>query len=222
MTTVKDVIQDVIFEEKKQNLKIFYTIDVFIQEFKDKEEEPEAAAPAAPAAPAGGGEEETPTESFDDEGNLLTEAIYKRKVEGEIVVPKEEAEHLQTLQDLVDYLSDKKHAENKTSSVARVLGKKAKKVKGESIISPTIQEVILVLAGAGQSALDDIVDKGDKIIVEVKYGKDKYDNIGFKITKNAGTSVFSIMLVKDGEILPGQFNQALLNKQILYYRNSIA
>ncbi len=106
--------------------------------------------------------------------------------------------------------------------MARVLGKKAKKVKGESIISPTIQEVILVLAGAGQSALDDIVDKGDKIIVEVKYGKDKYDNIGFKITKNAGTSVFSIMLVKDGEILPGQFNQALLNKQILYYRNSIA
>ena len=236
MTTVKDVIQDVIFEEKKQNLKVFYNIDVFIQEFKDKEEEPEAAAPAAPAAPAPaapapeeGGEaetpaeeEETPAESFDDEGNLLTEAIYKRKVEGEIVVPKEEAEHLQTLQDLVDYLSDKKHAENKTSSVARVLGKKAKKVKGESIISPTIQEVILVLAGAGQSALDDIVDKGDKIIVEVKYGKDKYDNIGFKITKNAGTSVFSIMLVKDGEILPGQFNQALLNKQILYYRNSIA
>jgi hypothetical protein len=232
MTTVKDVIQDVIFEEKKQSLKLMYNIDVFIQEFKDKEEEPETpptpqAGPEAPAAaetPAEEptGEEETAAESFDDEGNLITEAVYKRKVEGELTVPKEEAENIQTLQDLIDYLSDKKHGQAKTSSVAKVLGKGDKNVKGETIISPTIQEVILILAGAGQGALDDIVDKGDKVIVEVKYGKDKYDNIGFKINKNAGTDVFSIMLVKDGELLPGQFNQALLNKQILYYRNSIA
>lgn len=238
MTTVKDVIQDVIFEEKKQNLKLMYNIDVFIQEFKDKEdEEPETPAapqagpeaPEAPEAPETPAEEPTggeeAAESFDDEGNLITEAIYKREVEGELTVPKEEAQNIQTLQDLVDYLSDKKHGQAKISSVAKVLGKNSKgskNVKGEPIISPTIQEVILILAGAGQSSLDDIIDKGDKVIVEVKYGKDKYDNIGFKINKNAGTDVFSIMLIKDGELLSGQFNQALLNKQILYYRNSIA
>lgn len=236
MATLNDVIQDVIFEEKTQQLKLFYNIDVFIQEFKDDEdkktepdntEEPEATAGAEsgtePAGEPAAAETGTTQESVSQEGTYLSEAVYKRNVNGELIVPKEEAMNIQTLQDLVDYLSDKEHqGEGKTSSIRKVLGKKPEKEAKGKIISPTIQEIILILAGAGEGELGDIINKGDKVIVEVKYGKDKYDNIGFKINKNSGTDVFSIMLIKDGEILAGQFDQTLINKQILYFRNSIA
>lgn len=227
MPTVEDVIKDVIFEEKNETLKLMYNIDVFIQEFEDKGEETPAEEPVAPTetpaeeAPAA---EETPAEeSVDENGEILNEAIFKREVEGELVVPKEEAMNIQTLQDLVDYMSDKQHkGDEKVSPVAKILGKKPKLESKGKIISPLIQEVILIMAGAGQGELDKIVSEGDKIIIEVKYGKDKSNNIGFKINKNSGTSVFSIMLIKDGELLSGAFNQTILNKQILFFRNSIA
>lgn len=238
MATLKDIIQDVIFEEKTQNLKLFYDIDVFIQEFKEKEEQDDTAEQdtesgddadtnTVDSETAGTEQVDAGTESESNEdtihnGEYLREAVYKRKVEGELVVPKEEAMNIQTLQDLVDYMSDKSHTAQKRSSVAKVLGKKGKEEDEGKIITPTIQEVILILAGAGTGALDNIVDIGDKVIVQVMYGKDKYDNIGFKINKNSGTDTFSIMLVKDGEILAGQFNQTALNKMILTYRNSIA
>lgn len=234
MATVKSIIDDVIFEEKNETLKLFYNIDVFIQEFKDKKEEepvvePEVTqAPTAPevppvvpapdAAPA-----VAPTEGFDENGNLLTESIFKQKVEGELTVPKQDAENIQTIQDLIDYLSDKQHSTEKKSVVQKVLDKKGKAETKGKILSPVIQEVILLLSGlGGEENLGDIVDKGDKVIVQLQYGNNKSDNIGLKINKNSGTEVFSIMIVKDGEILPGKFDQTLINKQILFYRNSIA
>lgn len=232
MATVKSVIDDVIFEEKNVNLKLIYDIDVFIQKFKDEKdketetEEPEVTqVPTEPeATPAATPEEETPaTEGFDDKGNLLTEEVFKQKVAGELIVPKEAAMNIQTIQDLIDYLSDKDHVAEKKTAIQRALDKKGKVQKKGKIISPLIQEVILLLAGiGGEEELGDIIDKGDKVIVQLQYGNSATDNIGLKINKNAGTDVFSIMIVKDGEILPGTFDQTLINKQILYFRNSIA
>lgn len=236
MSTLKSVIDQVIFEAKLDSLKLFYDVDVFIQEFKDeKPEVPEEPAPAEVPAdttvgtvnPAPGqpvvdpATVGTPTESFDDEGNLLTEAIYKTKVKGEIAVPKEDALNIQTIQDLVDYIQDKKHSQQ--SIVEAVLDKKGT-AKQVSIISPELQEIILILAGAGtgNGQLADIVDKGDKILVDVDYGTERLNSIGFKINKNAGTDIFTIMLKKDGKVLPGKFDQTILNKQILYFRNSLA
>ncbi len=124
------------------------------------------------------------------------------------------------MQDLVDYLSDKKHTEK--SIVEKVLDKKGTQQSETNIISPTVQEVILILAGAGgDQELADIIDKGDKVIVDIDYGTNKNTSIGFKINKNAGTSDFSIMIKKDGKLLSGTFEQSMLNKQILFYRNSL-
>lgn len=227
--TLNDVIKDVIFEEKQQQLKLFYDIDVFIQEFKEEgddtanaEEPVGTEQEAVPADTEQAVEAQPAEESVSEEGDYLSESIYKRTVKGELVIPKEETMNIQTIQDLIDYLSDKNHKADKSSGIAKVLGKKQEKDDGK-VISPIIQEVISILTGVGgDKQLGDIVDKGDKVIVELKYGKDKYDNIGFKINKNAGTDVFSVMIVKDGEILTGKFDQTLVNKQILYYRNSIA
>jgi len=231
MSTLNELVNELILEQKEASLHLYYNIDVYIQEFKDgtPEEgevtaEPEIVAapveePVAPvaAAPA---EEPIPTqESENFKGTLLTEAILKRKLEGELVVPRKDAMNIQTIQDLIDYLTDKKHTS--TTIVEKVLEKKGS-VAGENILSPEIQEIILLLAGAGGTGnLGDIVNKGDKVIIDLDYGNSKLSSIGFKINKNAGTDVFSIMIKKDGKILSGKFDQAIINKQILFFRNSL-
>jgi len=237
MSTLKTLIDEVILEAKSESLKLFYDVDVFLQEFKDTEKEPEdkvepaagtstAGEPAPPTTEPVGTPTTpaptpatTPAESFDDSGELLTEAIIKIKAKGELIVPKEDAANIQTIQDLIDYLGDKTHTNQ--SIVEKVLEKKgtAKQVK---IITPEIQEIILILMGiGGDKQLADIVDKGDKIIIDIDYGPEKLNSIGFKVNKNAGTDVFSIMIKKDGKVLSGKFDQAMVNKQILYYRNSL-
>ncbi len=232
MSTLKNIVDEVILEAKAESLKLFYDVDVFVQEFKDEEPEPEAEPTIEPAAGTTVPTEPVPVattppdntlpppaESFDDEGNLLTEAIIKAKAKGELIVPKEAALNIQTVQDLVDYLGDQAHSEQ--STVQKILNKKGN-IKGKKIISPEVQEIILILAGVGgEKELGDIVDKGDKVIVDIDYGIEKQNSIGFKVNKNAGTDVFSIMMKQNGKILPGKFDQALLNKQILYFRNTL-
>lgn len=228
MSTVKQLIDQVILEVKSDSLKLFYEVDVFIQEFKDKEKEDAELAPAAgtavpvPPTPVATTPPDNtippPAESFDEEGNLLTEAIFKNKAAGELIVPKEDALNIQTIQDLIEYLSDKKV--EKQSAVQKVLGKKGS-VAGGKIISPEVQEVISILVGNGNQELADIIDKGDKVIIDVDYGPERENSIGFKVNKNAGTEVFSIMMKQNGKILPGKFDQSLINRQILYFRNSL-
>lgn len=220
MATVKNVIDDIIFEDKNVSLKLFYNVDVFIQEFRDKTKEEETPVPDEEVPTP---ETETPpvAESTNEKDNLLTEAIFKQKAIGEIAIPKEDVMNIQTIQDVIDYLSDKDHMENSKGTIQKVLNKDSKQTKGK-ILSPEIQEVVLTLAGmGGEEGLGDIIDKGDKVVVEIQYGNSKTDSIGFKINKSAGTDVFSIMIMKDGEILPGAFNPTLVNKQILFFRNSI-
>lgn len=172
MSTINDIIKEVIFESKEKNLKLFYKIDVLI---KNQEKE---------------------------EKNKETKSIYKQKLESELTVPQKISENIQTIQDLIDYLSDEKR-------------------NGEKIISPIIKEIILIATGSQSGALSNVIGKDDKVIIQIEYGNNKYDNIGFKINKNDGTDIFSITMIKDGEILQGNFNQALINKQILFYRNSV-
>lgn len=235
MSTLKNLVDEIILEQKEQTLKLYYDIDVFIQEFEDKEpeeetpEEPVTAEPIVPETPAVAPVDPAatiaPTESTIENQTLLneetlTEAITKTKVKGELTVPKEDASNIQTIQDLIDYLSDKKHTEK--SLVEKVLDKKGTQASETNIISPVVQEVILILAGVGgDKELGDIVDKGDKVIVDIDYGTNQTTSIGFKINKNAGADVFSIMIKKDGKILSGKFDQTMLNKQILFYRNSL-
>ena len=229
MSTLKNLVDEIILEQKEQSLKLYYDVDVFIQEFEDKTpeetlpvapEEPVVATPEVPAETPVDPAAIAPTENFDEKGNLLNEKTFKTKVKGELTVTKEEAANIQTMQDLVDYLSDKKHTEK--SIVEKVLDKKGTQQSETNIISPTVQEVILILAGAGgDQELADIIDKGDKVIVDIDYGTNKNTSIGFKINKNAGTSDFSIMIKKDGKLLSGTFEQSMLNKQILFYRNSL-
>ena len=237
MSTLKNLVDEIILERKKESLELFYNIDVFIQEFKDDENKQnnQATTPQLPAPQEApnepnvpneqGGEEgttatqEQPAEGFDEQGELLTEAIIKVKSKGQISVQKQDAMNIQTLQDLLDYLTDVKI--NEQTIVEKVLDKKGSK-GGKKLLSDELQEIILILTGnGGDKKLADIIDKGDKVIIELDYGIELLNSIGFKINKNAGTDIFTVMLKKNGKILPGNFDLNTLNKYILYYRNTL-
>jgi hypothetical protein len=164
---------------------------------------------------------ETPTAPKEDKSS---KSEYTNKMKGELLVPQEDAMNIQTINDLVEYLSSKDHEEkaNKTS-VEKVLNKKEKKVKSGKVISEEVQDIILILTGVSgeASAIGDLIGKDDKIIIELMYGNNNTDNIGLKINKNSGTDVASTTIVKDGELLAGKFDPTLINKQILRTSNEM-
>ena len=218
MATVNEIFSQVIFEENKETLKVWYDIDVTIKEKPEEETEtPETETPEA----------ETPAEeSTKLKGRSLNEvelATFKQRAKGEIVVPKQDLMNIQTIQDLISFLYDKDHIEQKTTSVGRALGKSGSPESQGKIVNDTIQELLLVLTGTGSGqSIDEIIDRDDKIIIEIKYGAGAGDNIGFKVNKNSGTDVASISIVKNDEIVAGNFSSDIINKQILFYRNSLA
>jgi len=203
---VKNLINSILLgEEDEKGLKLYYKTDIFIQDFPEEEEEEEPEAPVtaqepAPAAQPAGLPPDI--ESTEESGNLLAEDIYKVKTEGEEVLPKEEADNIQTLEDLVDYVSDLKE-------------------NGKPVMSEVAKEIVLTLAGLGQDALDDLVNEGDKVIVDIDYGTDIEDSIGLRVNKVPGSNSISISMKKNSKIIPGNFDLASFNRQLVFFRNSL-
>ncbi len=191
-----DLVDKVLSEqetENKKTLKIFYATDILIQGFPEEPEEtPPEEAPVKTPPP----EDVTATES------TLLEDIYKSKVKGEQVVPADEVDNLQTLEDLLDYLGDIKF-------------------NGQPVISEVTEEIVLALAGVGTRALEDVVNEGDKIYIDIDYGKEKSDSVGIRVNKQGGSTSVSISMKKDNRIIPGEFSLEQFNKQLVFYRNSI-
>jgi hypothetical protein len=179
----------------KKTLKAFFNVDVLIQGFPGSEPEEDDVA-QQPEEPAPEEQDVTATES------TLYEDIYKHKATGEEVVPAQEVDNIQTLEDLLDYLGDIK-------------------MGGKPVISEPVEEIILALAGVGTKALEDIVNEGDKIYVDIDYGKEKPDSVGIRANKQGGSAAISLSMKKDNRLIPGEFNLEEFNKQLVFYRNSI-
>jgi hypothetical protein len=169
-----------ILEEKEKSLKMFYTIDILIQEFAKKPKE---------------------NEDVKNE-DVINEEIYSFKNEGEVIIPGSDLENIQTLDDLVDYISDIK-------------------IEGKPIINELVEEIILAMAGVGEKAIEEIVNEGDRILVDIDYGSSKNDSIGFKLNKVSGSASISLTMKKNNKIIPGNFDINEFNKQVIYFRNSI-
>lgn len=198
---IKSVIKEILFEQKEKATKLFYNIDLFIQEFED-ETEPEPEAQEKPKEEPAKEEPEAPEEETKSFGKILTEAIHKMKSSGEFVVPQQDAENIQSLEDLIDYVSDKKD-------------------KGKAIIDKLTQEIVLSLADVGTKPIEDVINEGDKILIDIDYGLKKEDSVGLKVVKNAGTNSASILMKKDGKILASPFDIVAFNHQMVYVRNSL-
>ena len=179
---LKDVFVRSLHEEKEKSLKLFFLVDIFIQGFKKGDE--------------GDSVEEPVKESY------ITEDIFKFNSQGEVPVPMDDVNNIQTIDDLVDYISDIH-------------------IGGKPIINKLVEEIILSMAGAGDKAIEDVVNEGDKILVDIDYGADKKDSIGFKINKINGSAAISLVMKKDNKIIPGQFDINEFNKQLIFFRNSL-
>jgi hypothetical protein len=220
---LKNLISEVLYEEKNKELKIFYKVDIFIQKFPEEKKpeegevrkeqtKAETETPGGvPGAPIPGGAPGTqpppatplPAESVEvKKEELLAEDIYKSKSKGELAVEMDEVENIQTLQDLLDFIQDSsKEGKNKIFDDASV-------------------EIILALADTTLGTpLEKVISKGDKVIVDIEYGTDKDDSIGFKVNKKAGSDAVTMSMKKDSKIIPGDFDVKIFNSQLISFRN---
>ncbi len=200
---IKNIIDEVLLEKKAKNLRVFFKTDIFVQEFPEKEdaeEEPVRQTPEKPEVEA-----QQPAVAVEDTKNveeLINEDIHKFNSVGELVVPEEDANNIQTMEDLLDYLSDKS-------------------VDDKKILDNFIIEIAKTLSGVGAKPLEEVVHKGDKILVDVDYGVEKENSIGFKILKNAGSDSITITMKKDSKVVASPFDLPTFNKQLIYFRNSL-
>lgn len=241
MANAFNVIKELLFEEKvkkiKKGLKIFYNIDIFIKESEEEQNaqnnEPvqqaqnaqtqavpaptPAPAPVAPApmqqqVPQAAPMQQPVARMRQESVNFRreTKRLLLREEEeiddenkGVMEVIDTEVENIQTMEDLVDFLSDKK------------------KKNGQAVFNEFCAELVLTITGSGELQLSDLLKKEDKVLIDIDYGSDKTDSIGFKVLKRSGVQNISIMMKKDGNILPGKFDINDFNTQIIVFRNEI-
>jgi hypothetical protein len=206
---ITDVIDGILSEEpqqsqdnkNKKSIKVFYRTDILIQGFPERRAE-EEEEPEEKTSEKVGDTTDVTAESFNQKGILLNEEILKTSTNGEIVIPAVEADNIQTIEDLVDYLGDNNEG-------------------GKPIINELVEEIILSVAGVGAKPLENLVNEGDKIFIDIDYGKERQDSVGIRVNKQSGSSAMSISMKKDNKIIPGEFDIEQFNKQLVYYRNSL-
>lgn len=210
----KDIIKkEFLFESKKESagaLKVFYSIDIKIQEeVTPPAEQPQVTPPVQePVAPPPAAEvpqvtppvqpviqQESINEDEDDSKSIV------KKLDGVLTLTKEDADNIQSVEDLIDFMADKKD-------------------HGEKILDELTVEVITSLIMSPDAMkTNDIIKKEDQIIITIYYGYKKENSIGFKILKRKGVSSVSTIMLKDNEVLDSQFDFKKFNSQIVDYRN---
>jgi hypothetical protein len=200
---VQKIIKQTLYERKEKSLTIFYKVDVSITENLEREQEQEQPIeqPQVPEVPAQQPQVQQPPLNPMPNEETIYEETFTSKAMGKLQVSEDEIDNIQSLEDLMDYLSNKS-------------------VKGNPVLNDAVAEIILNMATNGAQSIADLISKDDKIYISVDYGKDKDDSIGFKAIKSSGLNTLSLVLKKDNKILPGQFNLQEFNRQIIFFRNS--
>ena len=215
--------------EKNKSLKLFYNMDIHIinpnknppqepvQQEPVQQPVPQQQVPEVPAQPVPQQIPQISTESkmlkrvkmmLEDDFTLgssdkTDSDDYTYKNEGILNVPQDEFENIQTLDDLLDFMSDSKDE------------------SGKQVLDEAAVELVLSMIGITQTPLEDLVKKDDKVFIDVTYGNKKDDSIGFKVLKRDGVNNLSIVMKKNNEILDAKFDLKSFNSQILEFRNGI-
>jgi hypothetical protein len=209
-----DVIRkEFLFESKKESvgaLKVFYDINISIKEDAEVPEQidqqqqqinTDNAAPTQPVvAPAPVAPPVVGQPAVQESINEDVDGVEK-KLSGVLSLTKEDADNIQSIEDLIDFMADKKD-------------------KGEKILDELTVEVITSLIMSPDAMkMNDIIKKDDQIIITIFYGYKKENSIGFKILKRRGVSSVSTIMLKDNEVLDAQFDFKKFNSQIVDFRN---
>ena len=162
---------------------------------------PDAAAPTA-AEPVPVPLPSVVTEDDDKNETIVNdEDSIVRKMEGELVLQKEEVDEIQTVEDLITKLSE------------------AKK-DGTNILDEFTSDIInTCLTPALQPQLAQKVDKKSLIFVEILYGKKKEDSVGVRIIKRKNSDLMTTSMMIDNKIINSQYKKETLDKRITDMRN---
>ena len=142
-----------------------------------------------------------PSVVTEDEIEVMDENKIIRKVEGEIVLSDKQKDMIQSFDDIISELTEEKN-------------------NGEPVLDEFSEELIRLLYGPNVNDINQKIDKGSSIFVEIFYGYKKEDGVGVRFNKRkASESVTSTMLI-DNEIISVPFSIARVNKMIVDLRNS--
>lgn len=207
----RDFIKNILYETEEKNFKLYYKLDIMIEEDLEKQKQreenpapvqPEQQAPPPEIPPAAPQQVPQQQQTMAPTESTIYEDIYRDKSEGELIVSKDRVDNIQTLEDFIENLVENKN-------------------EGKPIINDLIAEIVLATAGVGTSALEDLVNKPDKIFIDLDYGENKGNSIGIRVNKTPGSSAISIAMKKNNNLIPGEFNIQEFNKQLVFLRNSL-
>lgn len=188
MSTLNDIINNTLFE-KRDNLKLFYDLDVLIKEQESIKKDSDDT------------EQQQDDESLEAATNedVLTEAVFRKKKNGVMEIDENASQSILTLNDLVDFMNDNK-------------------VGGKKLLSPLVSEILLIMGQSNddEKTIEDVINEDDRVKVLVDYGVNKSNSIGVFLNKKAGSNAVSFLMRKDGKNL-GPFNLKIFEQRLLMF-----
>jgi len=131
------------------------------------------------------------------------EQILKSSGNGLERVPVSKSLNIQTAEELIDLIDDLKILD----------------VGANTKINPIIEILKAIVENPFDPDVAQVLSKDDKMIVDVDFGEERDSSVGFKVNKVKGVEAFSVMMKKNGAILPNKFQKDIIDRQLLYYRN---
>lgn len=140
-------------------------------------------------------EEDDKNVQVNDENNII------RKMEGEVILSKEEIDDIQTVEDLVTKLTESK-------------------VDGVNVLDEFTADILQVIANpATQPQLKEKIDKESSIFAEILYGKKRENSVGLRVIKRKNSDLLTTSMMIDNKIINAQYKKETLDKRVTDYRN---
>ena len=126
---------------------------------------------------------------------------FRAKGDGTLDVPKEAAQKILTIEDVISYL------------VAQEVGT-VKKNKNGDTDKEMLQQMLM---GLTDTSARKFVGLEDSISFSFDYGNAMNDSVGMSVSKIKDSSTYSLLMKFNGNIQNSKFDKEIINKQIVFY-----
>ena len=141
------------------------------------------------------------TEDDKDNIEVSDDNTIIRKIEGEVIISKEDVDNIQTIEDVISKLTEEKQ-------------------DGVNILDEFTSDILQVMVNpATQSQLKEKIGKESNIFTEILYGKKREDSVGIRIIKRKNSDILTTSMMIDNKIINAPYNKSTLDKRITDYRN---
>ena len=137
----------------------------------------------------------------EEEAAENTDEKIMRHFQGEYTCKSEQADNIQTFEDIVNILADTKK-------------------NGINILDDFCKEIIILCANQKYDEIKNKLDKKSKIFAEIYLGYKKDDSVGVRFKKSENSDSLSSSILIDNQIVTlTKFNIDKVNQKIIEYRN---